>query len=409
MKLPFRIALRYLFSVRKFHFITFITVISIIGIVIGVAALIIVMSIFNGFGEFTEQQLIGVDPHIRILPANGAWLENYKSITADLHSYDEIKAFAPVINGRMIITAKDNMKVVQLFGFDAKNYSTVSGLNKSVINGEFTIDDTETGKSLVLGAGLAYALKVNVESQVRIMSFKDVEKSILTMSRRPGTGMQVTGIFSTNNPEYDDTYGITSIENAARLLKVPVNAVSAIDIRLFNIETAEKLKEKLLEKYPGSTVLTWFDLHRELYTILKLERLAVFVVLSLIIIIAVFNILASLSMTVVEKRSDIGVLKALGASDKFIRKTYLYLGSLIGLISTGIGTAIGLGFCYGQIHYHWIKLNSAQYLIKSLPLTVVWTDVLLVICVALGFSFLATVYPAKRAASVHVIEAIREE
>jgi lipoprotein-releasing system permease protein len=409
MKLPFRIALRYLFSVRKFHFITFITVISIIGIVIGVAALIIVMSIFNGFGEFTEQQLIGVDPHIRILPANGAWLENYKSITAGLHSYDEIKAFAPVINGRMIITAKDNMKVVQLFGFDAKNYSTVSGLNKSVINGEFTIDDTETGKSLVLGAGLAYALKVNVESQVRIMSFKDVEKSILTMSRRPGTGMQVTGIFSTNNPEYDDTYGITSIENAARLLKVPVNAVSAIDIRLFNIETAEKLKEKLLEKYPGSTVLTWFDLHRELYTILKLERLAVFVVLSLIIIIAVFNILASLSMTVVEKRSDIGVLKALGASDKFIRKTYLYLGSLIGLISTGIGTAIGLGFCYGQIHYHWIKLNSAQYLIKSLPLTVVWTDVLLVICVALGFSFLATVYPAKRAASVHVIEAIREE
>jgi lipoprotein-releasing system permease protein len=409
MKLPLRIALRYLFSVRKFHFITFITIISITGIVIGVAALIIVMSIFNGFGKFTEQQLIGVDPHIRVIPKNGPWLANYKQILKDLESYKEIKAFAPVVKGRMIITAEDNMKVVRLFGYDADNFSTVSGIDKSVINGSFEIDDTPIGKSIVLGSGLAYALKVNVESAVRIMPFKDIEASILSMSRRPGMQMFVTGIFSTNNPEYDDSYGITSIQNAVQLLKIPEDVISGIDIRLFDIHNAEELQNRLQKKYPGFSILTWYDLHRELYTILKLERLAVFVVLSLIIIIAVFNILASLSMTVVEKRPDIGVLKALGASDGFIKKTYLYLGSIIGLISTGIGTAIGLAFCFGQIHYHWIKLNSAQYLIKSLPLTIVWTDVLLVILVSLGFSFLATIYPAKRAASVPVIEAIREE
>ena len=409
MKLPIRIALRYLFSIRRFHFITFITIISIVGIVIGVAALIIVMSIFNGFGNFTEQQLIGVDPHIRIIPKTGIWLSNYEKILQDLKSYKEIKAFAPVIDGRMIITTKDNMKVVQLFGFDPQNYSTVSGLNKSVINGAFTIEDTPAGKSIVLGSGLAYALKVNVDYTIQVMSFKRVESSILSMSRQPGMNMSVKGIFSTNNPEYDDSYGITSIENAALLLNAPSRAISNIDIRLFDVEKSEDVKKMLMDKYSDFNILTWYDLHHELYTVLKLERMAVFIVLSLIIIIAVFNILASLSMTVVEKRPDIGVLKALGASDNFIRKTYLYLGSIIGLISTVLGTVIGLGFCYGQIKFEWIKLNSAQYLINSLPITIVWTDILLVIIVSLGFSFLATIYPAKRAASIPVIEAIREE
>ena len=409
MKLPLKIALRYLFSFRRFHFITFITIISIIGIVIGVAALIIVMSIFNGFGKFTEDQLIGIDPHLRIEPASGAWLNDYDKILNELKSIKEIKAYAPVINGRMIITTNDNMKVLQLFGFDTKNYTTVSGLDKSIITGTFKIDNGIDGASIVLGSGLAYALRVNSESTVRIYSFRNVEASILSMSRQPGMSMVVRGVFSTNNPEYDDTYGITSIENAARLLKAPHGAVSNIDIRLSDVDKTDDVKKILEKKLQGNKILSWFDLHHELYTILKLERMAVFIVLSLIIIIAVFNILASLSMTVVEKRPDIGVLKAMGASDKAVRKIFLYLGMLIGIISTSIGTVLGLAVCYGQIHYHWFKIHSSQYLLDAIPVEVVWSDVLLVILVSLGFSFLATVYPAKRAASVPVIETIREE
>lgn len=410
MKLPLKIALRYLFSFRRIHFITFITIISIVGIVIGVAALIIVMSIFNGFGKFTEKQLIGIDPHLRIEPAKGVWLKNYKDIFTKLESIKEIKAFAPVINGRMIITTKDNMKVVQLFGFNANNYSTVSGLANSTIMGEFKIDEGIDGPSIVLGSGLAYALRVNSESVVQIYSFKNVETSILSMSHHPtGMSLIVRGVFSTNNPEYDDTYGITTIENAARLLKAPDNAVSNIDIRLYDVNRADEVKDLLERKFSDYKILSWFDLHHELYTILKLERMAVFIVLSLIIIIAVFNILASLSMTVVEKRPDIGVLKVMGANDKIIKKTFLYLGMLIGIISTTIGTILGLAVCYGQINYHWFKIHSSQYLIDAIPVEIAWTDVLLVIVVSLGFSFLATMYPAKRASSVPVIEAIREE
>ncbi len=409
MKLPLKIALRYLFSFRRIHFITFITIISVIGIVIGVAALIIVMSIFNGFGKFTEDQLIGIDPHIRVEPVKGAWLQDYEKIFNELKSIKEIKAYAPVINGRMIISTKDNMKVVQLFGFDPKNYSTVSGLNTATITGTFQIDDGIDGKSIVLGSGLAYALRVNSESQVRLFSFKTVEASIITMSKQPGMTMVVRGAFSTNNPDYDDTYAITSIANAGSLLKVPVGAVSNIDIRLFDVKKADEVKDLLSQKYPAFKILSWFDLHHELYTVLKLERMSVFIVLSLIILIAVFNILASLSMTVVEKRPDIGVLKAMGASDGFIQKTYLYLGSIIGVISTTIGMILGLALCYGQIHYHWFKINSSQYLLDAIPVSVVWTDVVLVIIVSLGLSFAATLYPARRAASVPVIEAIREE
>jgi len=409
MKLPLRIAFRYLFSIRRFHFITFITVISAIGIIIGVAALIIVISIFNGFGKFTEDQLIGIDPHIRIEPAEGVWLKDYEKTISEIKKIKEVKAVAPVIHQRAIITTKDNIKVVQLFGFDEHNFSTVSGLDQEIINGKFKLSDTQAGKSIVLGAGLAYALRVNVDSKVQIMTFRQIESSILAMSRRPGMEMTVTGVFSSNNPEYDDTYGITSLENASLLLNASKSAVTNIDIRLYNVDHSEKIKERIVKMFPMYSVSTWYDLHRELYTILKMERMAVFVVLSLIIIIAVFNILASLSMTVVEKRPDIAVLKALGANDTFIRKTFFYLGSLIGLISTTIGTVIGLALCYGQINYQWFKINSVQYLLDAIPVEVIWSDVVLVAVVSLAFSFIATVYPAKRAAAVPLIEAIREE
>jgi len=409
MNLSLKIAFRYLFSFRKFHFITFITIISVFGIVIGVAALIIVMSIFNGFGKFTEDQLIGYDPHIRILPKSGMWIENYTEIEKGLSTRNNLEGYSPVIDGRMIITKDNNMKVVHLFGYDVFKFSGVSGINNTIIDGSFRIVKWNDKNQIVIGSGLAYSLNAQSGETVQVMSFKDVESSITSLYKQPGMLMQISGIFLTNNPEYDDTYGYTSIKNAAKLLRAPFGAVSAVDVRLKSLEDTEYMKKVFEERFPDYQILTWFDLHKELYTILKFERMAVFIVLSLIIIIAVFNVLASLSMTVVEKRSDISVLKALGANNKFIRNLYLYLGLFIGLISTTIGTILGLGLSYGQIFFEWIKLNSAQYLIKSLPVVVSWIDVVLIITVSLILSFLATIYPSKRAASTNIIESIREE
>ena len=409
MKLPLKIAIRYLFTFRSFHFITFITIVSVIGIVIGVAALIIVMSIFNGFGEFTEQQLISYDPHIRILPEQGVWLENYEKVEIKLSAYPQIRGFAPVLMGRILASKESNIKVVQLFGYPSKQYAKVSGIGKKIISGKFDISSAEDKHKVVLGANLAYMLKSMPNDAVSLMSMSNLETSIITFSEQIGLPAKVTGIFLTNNSEYDDTYCLTSLETASKLLNPPSGSVSAVDIRLNSVDESEKVKNMLEKDLPGYSLLTWYDLHKELYNILKFERMAVFVILSLIIIIAVFNVLASLAMTVTEKKPDIGVLKAIGADDKLIRRIYMLLGSIIGAISTIIGTAIGLGLCFGQIKYGWIKLNDAQFLVPTLPLSVHLSDIIIVICVSMLLSVAATIYPSRKAAKTGIIEAIREE
>lgn len=409
MNLPRYIAFRYLFTFRKFHFITFITIISMFGIIIGVAALIIVMSIFNGFGEFTEKQLIGYDPHLRIMSKGGVWLKDYDNVIDYLNSNDRITGFSSVVEGRVILVNKDNMKVAQLFGYEPEKFHSVSGLDQNIINGNFDIQNQEGRDKIVLGSGLSFSIRSNPGEYLDVMSLYDIEKSILMMSRQQGKKIFVSGIFLTNNQEYDEAYAVTSLNTATQLLKAPPNAITAIDIRLKDVEKSENLKIELLKNFPKLEVLTWYDLHKELYNILKLERIAVFVILSLIIIIAVFNVLAALAMTVVEKRPDIAVLKTIGANDSSIHRIYITLGLTIGALSTLIGTLLGLGLSYGQIYFQWFKLNAADYLIPAIPVSINFVDVILVICLSVFLSFVATIYPSKRASSTNIIEALREE
>ncbi len=409
MKLHFQIALRYIFTLRSFHFITFITIISFVGIVIGVAALICVMSIFNGFGEFTEKQLIGYDPHMRIIPQNGAWLNNYEKILSEVKKNKYVLAASPVAEGRMVGIKADNMKVMELFGYNPNEFSSVSGIDNSIVIGSFKIQPKNDVPRIVLGANLANRLKVMPGDTLSVMSLYTIEASIKSFSRRPGLNFLVTGLFLTNNPEYDDNYAYTSLNTANYLLNAPGNAVSAIDIRLNSIDNVEKVKEELKIKIPGLSIQTWYDLHKELYNILKFERMSVFIILSLIIVIAVFNVLASLSMTVVEKKADIALLKSIGASDKLIKKIFMTLGLLIGSLSTIIGSLLGLGLTLGQIQFGWIKLSGAKFLVTSLPVSIHALDIVLIICVSMMLSFIATIYPARRASSSKIIDTIRSE
>jgi len=410
MNLSLRIALRYIFSFRAFHFITFITIISIIGIVIGVAALICVTSIFNGFGEFTEQQLIGLDPHIRVIPAKGAWLKDYPKVISELKKNSLINAITPVISGRIIIIKNGNMKVSQLNGYFPEEFTSVSGINKSMVAGHFILkNDNINEDCIILGSNLAYSLKALPGDNVMLMSLKMVENSVKTMSQNNGIPAKVTGIFQTNNPEYDDAYGYCSINTSSLLFNPPENNASAIDIRLNKSEDAQDLIKKLQPIYPNLLFQSWYDLHKDLYNILKFERVSVFIVLSLIIVIAVFNVLASLSMTVVEKRADIALLKAIGATDLLIKKIFIRTGLIIGFLSTFIGAGIGMGLCYSQIFWGWIKLSGGKYLLSTLPVTISYSDVIIIISISMILSLVTTIYPSARAASTKIIDSIRAE
>lgn len=409
MNITLRIALKYLTTFRFNHFITYITFISIIGIVIGVAALIIVISIFNGFGEFTENQLQTYDPHLRIIPKKGVWINNYEEILKKMKNIPEISHSYPVINGRVIIAKDKSLKSIILNCIKEEDFDRLEGFKNAKVYGMSNIVPQGKNVNLVLGAIIADDMRILPGDTIRLMSLNMIEKSLVSLSYSPGVQSLVSGIFQTNNIEYDNEFAFIDFETGRYILSPPPNSASMIDIELFDGAKTSHIKSQIEKILPELKILTWYDLHKELYNIMKLEQLGVFVVLSLIILIAVFNVLASLAMTVVEKKQDIGILMSMGATPQMIRKIYTNIGILIGTFSTFLGTMIGLGLCYGQIYYGWVKLSTTKFVISSLPVSVYSKDIILICCFSLLISFLATIYPAKRAANMKVIDAIRTE
>ncbi|ROL61643.1 ABC transporter permease [Bacteroidetes/Chlorobi group bacterium ChocPot_Mid] len=410
MNFPLRIALRYIFTKRSFHFITVISVISLIGITIGVAALISVLSIFNGFRDFTEKQLIGFDPHIRIQAQQGAWIQNPDSLTHSLKKINEIKYISPLLQGRAVVIKSGNMQVFNLNSIDPASLNEVSDITKTTVLGTFYIGNINFSPAIALGAGLADRIKALPGDTISLISPTLIESSIRTFRLNNPVKAIVSAIFQTNDKNYDNLNAYTNLQTGKRLFNPPKNSVSTIDIKLFNINKTIEVKNQIEKKLPSDySVNTWYDLHKQLYRIIDLERLLAFLVMSLIIIIAVFNVLASLSMTVVEKKQDIGILKALGAEDKDIRNIFIFQGSIIGFISTSLGVLLGLAFCYGQIYFSWFKLDGANFLISAIPVIVKTTDILIIALFALLLSICASIYPAKRASSTNIINSIHSE
>jgi lipoprotein-releasing system permease protein len=410
MKFPLRIAIRYIFTKRSFHFITVISFISLIGIAIGVAALISVLSIFNGFRDFTEKQLIGFDPHIRITAKEGAWIENADSTINIIKRNYEVKFCIPVIQGRTVAIKSGNMQVFTLSAVNPWQLATVSDISKTTALGTFYIGDLRGTPAIALGVGLADRIKALPGDTISLISPKLIESAVRTFRINNPIKAIVSGLFQTNDKNFDNIHAFTNEEVGRRLFSPPPYSATSIDIKLDDINQVQKVKSVIENKLPSNLeVFTWYDLHKQLYQIIDFERMLAFVVMSLIVIIAVFNVLASLAMTVVEKKQDIGILKAIGAKDSDIRDIFILQGSIIGLISTFLGVTLGLGFCFGQIHYSWFKLDGANFLISAIPVLVKWTDVIFISVFSLILSFLATIYPSKRASKTKIINSIHSE
>jgi lipoprotein-releasing system permease protein len=407
MNLSLKIALRYIFARHSFNFISVITGISLLGITVGVAALIIVMSIFNGFRELTESQIVGFDPHLRIIPQGGPWIDNPMQISESLDSNISVTASSPVIRGRVVAMNQSNLQVFTLNAIDSSDVDFYQGVSRATIYGNFK---TKGLPGIIIGAGLADRLSVLPGDTLTLLAPGMIERLIRTFRFHTGKQFVVSGVFLTNLKDYDIRYGFADIRAGRRLFSAPDNSVSTIDIRTTDFKKINEIKNNIAGELPeAASVLSWRDLHRELYEVMQFERLASFAIISLIIIIAVFNVLASLTMTVVEKRSDIGVLKSLGASDKMISRIYLYEGGLIGLMSSLAGGIIGSAVCLGQIHYKWFRVDAAKYIIDSIPVSLHFQDVVIVMLFSFFLALTATIYPARRAAATRAIEAIRSE
>lgn len=410
MPLETFIAKRYLISKHKINFITIISFISIAGITIGVAALIIVLSVFNGFGSLVTKFLMNFEPHLRVQAISVEGENNVQQVYDLLKNTKQVEAFTPFIKGKVLAYNAGLTNVINLKGIDPGLADRVYNFKPNILYGNDNISNDGALPRVILGLQLAVKMQVSVGDTMVLISPVNIEKAITQLSMPLTKQVIISGIYSSNNNDYDETYIITNINFVQYLLGYR-NNIQGYEIRLKNSDesfSTQKLLRKKLDAKDFS-VSTWYDFHRELYSVMKIERWTAYIILCLIIAVATFNILGSLSMSVIEKRRDIGILTAMGINKKSVIKIFMFEGILIGIIGTLLGIIIGYIVCYLQIKYNLYPLNPAQYKISGLPVEMRISDFFYISGASMILTFLAALYPAKRAAKINPLEAIKWE
>lgn len=403
------IAKRYLNSKHKLSFITILSFISTIGVTIGVAALVIVLSVFNGFGSLVTSMLTNFDPHLRItLPDNSN--NDFAMFKKNLDEIKGIKSYAPYAEGKIILIKNKTLEILNLKGINEKNEENSSRIKNRLTFGEYDLENKNGIGKIVLSLPIALKLSLRIGDTVFATSAAQIKNTITRMSIPKTMPLEVTGIYEIANKEYALEYSFSSLQTSQQLLNL-ANNISGIEIYLYDLNNSENVKNELIasNKFNNYTIYTWFDLHKDLYTVMQIERWAAYMLLSLIIAVAVFNILSSLTMSVLEKQKDIGVLRSMGATKLSIKKIFMFEGVLVGIIGTIAGLALGLIICFLQIKFNFYSLDASKFIIDYLPVEVRFSDIIVISLMSLFLTFIASRYPANKALKTNLIDAIKWE
>lgn len=406
------IAKRYLKSKRRTGFISIITYISIGGVAIGVTALILVLSVMNGFEQEVRSRLLGADAHIRLRKYFAHTITDVDSIIKAVKKHDHVIGASPAIYEKgMISSTRGRQGPTAIKAIDPKTAGDVTDIDDKVILGSLDMQPRYVNghklPAILLGKYLADDIYAHhIGDSV----------AVWTMPKEGGLFSQprikyfyVAGIVEIGYYEYDKVYSYMRIEEAQDLFQMG-DGVSLIEIKLDNYKLAERVAKEIEDelKYPFKP-LTWFELNRSLYSWMEIEKWGSLAILSLIIMVAAFNIISSLIMVVMEKTREIGILKSMGASAKSILKIFLFEGMLVGVIGTVLGNIIGYTVGFLQLYFGLISLPSDVYLIDSLPIVLEWTDFFIISSVAMILSLAASFYPAYKASQLVPVDAIRYE
>ncbi len=399
------IARRYIYGKKRFSFINIISLLATLGIMFGVAALIVVMSVFNGFNSLVTSILQDFDPHVkveRIPRAEGRSADEVRGIIAGLGG---VRAIAPFIERKAMAMSGGSAHFVWVKGVHPDSVDAVSRVAEKTILGDFKLDRRN---GIVLGIGLADRMRVLVGDTIVIYSPAGME-NLLTQYVAPTVlRCPVTGIYESQNKIYDGSYAFLALEDAQRLFRMQ-GALTGYELRLDDPDGSDDAKAELQAAIgPGWNVLTWFDLHKDLYSVMTIERWSAFILLGIIIAVAVFNILASLTMLVLEKKRDIGILRTMGMPARRVQRIFLIEGIWIGSVGVAAGLVIGLLLTWMQGEFGMVKL-AAEFIIPAIPVELRFSDISLIVLATFGLCLLAAWYPAMRARSVEIIDAVRWE
>lgn len=403
------IAKRYLRSKHKLNFISIISILSTIGVMIGVAALVIVLSVFNGFGSLVTSMLINFDPHVRI-SSEKIKESNFSGITEYLDNESSVKSYSTFAEGKVILIKNKAMEILNIKGIPPHDEENTKRIESRLTFGEYNLEREQNLDKIIISLPIALRLSVRIGDTLYATSASQIKKTVARMTLPKTKKMLVGGIYEISNKEYSMQYCFTSINTAQELLNMK-SAISGIEVVMNDIDDSEELKSELITNFKDQnlSVNTWYDLHMDLYRVMLIERWAAYILLSLIIAVAVFNILSSLTMSVLEKKKDIGVLRSMGTTGNSIKKIFMFEGILVGVLGTLLGIALGLFVCYMQINFNIYSLDASKYVIDSLPVQVKFFDIIAVTFMSLFLTFFAAKYPANQALKTKLIDAIKWE
>ena len=415
--LPFElfVGLRYTRAKRKNHFISFISLTSMVGIALGVAALIVVLSVMNGFQTELRNSILGVASHIEIT-GNSNQLANWQDVAAQVKTQPKVVASAPYVMAQGMLSYGQAVQGALVRGVLPSEEDKVADLGKHMKAGKLT--DLRAGEfNIILGADLAFNLGVNVDDKVVLMAPQGQFTPTGVVPRIKQ--FKVVGLFRVGNNEYDSALALIHIDDAAKLYRMGSN-VSGLRLRLTDLFDAATMASKLsLQLNPQGQyyVTDWTQQHSNFFKAIQLEKRVMFIILALIVAVAAFNIVSTLVMAVTDKRADIAIMRTLGAGPRSIMGIFIIQGALIGVIGTVLGAFFGILIALNidvivpfiENLFHVKFLSADVYMISEVPSQLEWSDVTTIVLMSFVLSLLATLYPSYKASQINPAEALRYE
>ena len=410
--LSFYIGLRYTAAKRRNHFISFISLTSMLGLMLGVAVLIIVLSVMNGFDRELKQRILGMVPHATIQGASGP-LENWEEIDRRVQEHPRVLAAAPFIQGQGMVTGGGDVRGVMLSGIVPEQEATVSIIENHFIEGN--LDELKPGEfGIIIGRLMANSLRLQVGDKLTVVlpEASVTPAGVLPRLKR----FTVKGIFSVG-AELDGNYALIHMDDAARLMRTGGRA-EGVRLLVDDLFAAPRVVNQVAQDLGGRYYVSdWTRTHGNLFQAIRMEKTMIGLLLMFIVAVAAFNIVSTLVMVVTDKTADIAILRTMGATPGRIMRIFIIQGAVIGIFGTLMGTALGI---FGALNISgfisWLEglmghqfLSADVYFISYLPSQLQWQDVAIISSAGMVMSLLATIYPAWRASRVEPAEALRYE
>ncbi|MEA2062670.1 MAG: ABC transporter permease [Gemmatimonadota bacterium] len=414
MRVEFFIGLRYLVS-RRSSLLSMFTLISISGVFVGVMALIVILAVLNGFHDDLRDKILGTMPHVTIHTYNGEPIAGYDSLIMELAGLAEVESVAPLIysEGMVVSDGRNNVGVI-LRGVDPEREIRITRISDFISSGEFSFTDTPADgeiayPSLVIGSYMAQLLLVGVGDVVTVWAPRGVKITPFGLSA-PWRKFRVRGIFETGLFDVDSKFAYMDLGQTQSFFGMK-HACSHIEINLNEVDSAAEVREEIVQLLGGYpfTGTDWLTYNRNLFEALKLEKAVMFVILTLIVLVASFNIVSTLTLLVMDKTREIGILRSMGLKASSVGLIFIFNGLVIGLAGTVLGAAAGYGLCTLLSKYNLIEIPADVYFISNFPVNMQASDVVIVTTASLVISLAATIYPAFRASALTPVEAIRHE